>query len=97
MRLTRDTILGLLRSHREKLESLGVRDIALFGSFVRGEESPTSDIDILVQLVDSRFDTYMDVKFYLEDLFGRSIDLVVNDAIKPRLRKRIVSEAIRAA
>jgi predicted nucleotidyltransferase len=95
--LTRETILDLLRSERETLIRLGVRDIALFGSFARGEQTPASDVDILVDLADARFDTYMDVKFWLEGLFGRPVDLVVRDAVKPRLRKHIIDEAIRAA
>jgi len=95
--LNRDAILDLFRVEKDTLASLGVRDIALFGSFARGEQTPSSDVDILVELADSRFDTYMDVKFFLEARFGRTVDLVVRDAVKPRLRKHIIDEAIRAA
>ena len=95
--LTRETILETLRGERTMLARLGVREIALFGSFARGEATDASDVDVLVELSDSRFDTYMDVKFHLEEILGRSVDLVVLDAVKPRLRKYILDEAIRAA
>jgi predicted nucleotidyltransferase len=95
--LNRDAILDLFRAEKETLATLGVRDIALFGSFARGEQTASSDVDVLVELADSRFDTYMDVKFFLEERLGRAVDLVVRDTVKPRLRKHIIEEAIRAA
>ena len=95
--LTRERRLELLRSSHEALRGIGVRDIALFGSFVRGEQTDESDVDILVDLADARFDTYMDVKLFLEDLLGRTVDLVLRDSVKPRLRRQILNEVIRAA
>ena len=71
---------------------MGVRKIGLFGSFKRGEARQKSDIDILVLLEKPTFDSYMEVKFYLEDLFGRKVDLVMEEAIKPRLRPYILGE-----
>jgi uncharacterized protein len=71
---------------------MGVRKIGLFGSFKRGEARQKSDIDILVLLEKPTFDSYMEVKFYLEDLFGRKVDLVMEEAIKPRLRPYILDE-----
>ena len=53
---------------------------------------PDSDIDILVELEAPTFDGYMDLKFYLEDLFGRDVDLVMADSVKPRLRPYIARE-----
>ena len=87
--LTADGILGALAEHRERIKSLGVRRIGVFGSFARGEES---DIDILIEFKEGgrSFDTYMDLKFFLEDLFGRRVDLVDRDAIKPALAPHIL-------
>lgn len=70
----------------------GVRRIGVFGSFVRGEEREESDIDILIEFEEGRrsFDTYMDLKFFLEDLFGRRVDLVDRDTIKPALEPYIL-------
>ncbi len=63
---------------------------------VRGEDSPESDVDILVDFVETTFDHYMDLKFYLEKLFGRPVDLVIADTVKPRLKPAIEKEVIYA-
>lgn len=73
-------------------ERFGVVRIGLFGSQERGSASPSSDVDVLVEFIRPTFDEYMDLKFYLEDLFGRRVDLVVADSIKPALRDAILSE-----
>lgn len=92
-------VLALLRQHDTTLkERFGVRRIGIFGSFARGEERPNSDVDVLVvfQKGEETFDHYMDCKFYLEDLFGRNVDLVIEDTIKHRLKEPILSEVVYA-
>jgi predicted nucleotidyltransferase len=89
-------ILDVLYNHREDLRRLGVRRLGLFGSASRGEETEASDLDFLVELDRKTFDAYMDVKELLERLFGRRIDLVVADALKPQLRPRILQETLYA-
>ena len=90
--LTVESILGALAEHREQIRSFGVRRIGVFGSFVRGEEREESDIDILIEFEEGErsFDTYMDLKFFLEDLFRRRVNLVDRDTIKPALRPYIL-------
>jgi uncharacterized protein len=95
--LTPADILHAFQSNRESLTALGVRDIALFGSFARGEQKEHSDVDVLVELEGATFDRYMDVRDFLTSLLGREVDLVMADALKPRLRRAILTEAIRAA
>ncbi len=76
-----------MRSRREELASrFGVKRIGLFGSYARGEASQTSDIDVLVEFDVPTCDKYMDLKFFLEELFGRSVDMVTSGAIKPRVK-----------
>jgi len=75
------------------MRKFGVRRLGLFGSTVRGESRPDSDLDFLVELERNSFDTYMDLKFFLEDLFECRVDLVLADTIKPRLREDILKEA----
>jgi hypothetical protein len=92
-------VLTLLRQHESILEErFGVKRIGIFGSFVRGEERSESDVDVLVvfQKDEETFDHYMDCKFYLEDLFDRNVDLVIEDTIKNRLKEPILSEVIYA-
>lgn len=93
---TSDQILQVLRGHGPELQRLGVRRLGLFGSAARGEATEASDLDFLVELNRKTFDSYMDVKENLERWFGRRIDLVVSETVKPQLRARILQETIYA-
>lgn len=75
-------------------EKYRVKNIGIFGSYSRGEEKENSDIDILVDFVEGAktFDNFMDLKFFLEDLFERKVDLVTIDALRPELRDDILKE-----
>lgn len=92
----KDRILESLIQNRAALKSLGVRRLALFGSVARGTSTPSSDLDFVVKLETETFDSYMELKEFLENLFARHVDLVIEEAIKPRLRQSILSEAIDA-
>ncbi len=95
--LARESIVGELRKRRKELASrFGVKRVGLFGSYVRGEAVEASDIDFLVEFDTPTFDHYMDLKFYLEGLFGVSVDLVSSDALKPRLKQYIDRDVIYA-
>jgi predicted nucleotidyltransferase len=95
--MTRDDILATIRANEPRLRELTVRELALFGSFARGEETETSDIDFYVELDRKTFDNYMGLRRLLERLFERKIDLVIKSGIRARLRDNILNEAIRAA
>jgi predicted nucleotidyltransferase len=91
--LSKDEILSILRERKEELlRRYSVRKIGLFGSWVRESPRNDSDIDLLVELEDPTFDHFMDLKFFLEDLFGRPVDLVMAETVKPRLRSIIAGE-----
>ena len=93
--MQKEQILALLAKHRAALDRYGVRSLALFGSVVRGEEKPESDIDLLVELEGpATFDGYMELKFYLEDLLGQSVDLVTSKALRPQLRPWIEQDLV---
>jgi predicted nucleotidyltransferase len=93
---TREQVLGILSEHRERIRRFGVRSLGLFGSVAREESTTTSDLDFLAEFDSISFDAYMDLKVYLEKLFGCPVDLVLSDALKPRLREPILSETIHA-
>jgi uncharacterized protein len=97
MTRTREAVLQLLEDNREKLQSFGIKRLGLFGSCARGEATHSSDLDFVVELQDETFDAYMDLKEFLEELFHCQVDLVLIDAIKPRLREAILGEAIYAS
>ena len=92
-----DTPEALDEVLRRIIEAYEPERIFLFGSMARGEKAQTSDVDLLVELEPKTFDAYMDVKLFLERLLGHSVDLVLADAVKPRLRPTILAEAVHAA
>jgi len=71
-----------------------VREIGIFGSFVKERQKTKSDIDILVAFEKGHKDffNYMRLKYCIEELLGRKVDLVIKEAVKPRLRERIFNE-----
>jgi uncharacterized protein len=92
---TKELLINKIREHRADLTRLSVKSMAVFGSVARGEASTDSDVDILVEFEGVlTFDRFMDTKFYLEDLLGRHVDLVVLQALKPRLKARITEDLI---
>ncbi|VVB92395.1 Nucleotidyltransferase domain protein [uncultured archaeon] len=97
--LTYKTILTKLEENKAAIKKFGVKRIGLFGSYLRNEQKPTSDIDILVEFEKGKitFDNYMELKFFLEDLFKIKVDLVMEDAIKPDLKPYILGSVKYAA
>src|SRR3989304_9062601 len=91
-----EAILRTLSENREKIRSYGVKRIGLFGSYARGDATESSDLDFVVQFEKKSFDSYMSLKFYLEDTFRCKVDLVISETIKPRLRPTILKQAVYA-
>jgi predicted nucleotidyltransferase len=96
LKKARKQILSTLSANEAKIKSFGVRSLCLFGSSARGEDTSESDLDFVVEFEKKSFDSYMDLKLFLEELFDRPVDLVFADGIKPRLRTTILREAIHA-
>ena len=94
--ITRDQAVNLLRQHKQTLEQrFGVVELALFGSIVRDEAFQGSDVDILVSFDNpAAFRAYFGTASYLEDVFGRRVDLVTPKALRPELRPFVEREAI---
>ena len=94
---TREDIIESIRAHKAEIENrFTARNIGLFGSYAHGTAAPGSDVDIVVEIAEPTFDHYMDLKFYLEELFGANVDLVLADTIKPRLKPYIDRDLIYA-
>jgi hypothetical protein len=88
IRIHRDEILRLAREH-------GARNVRLFGSAARGEDRTDSDLDLLVDMEEGRsLVDHVALKQDLEDLLGREIDVVTERSLHPRLRDRVLREAI---
>ena len=94
---TASNMLGeISRMQAELNERFTVTRIGVFGSFARGDETPESDVDIIVELAEPTFDHYMDLKFRLEEVLQRPVDLVMADTVKPRLKQIIEQEVVYA-
>lgn len=89
-----NNIKALLHGHMDELSQLGVRAISIFGSYARGAEKPSSDVDVLVDF-DSRKGIFgfVELKMFLEKLLHKKVDVVTKRALHPALRKRILEEA----
>lgn len=85
----------LTRSKPELAARYGVQTLALFGSTARDSSRTDSDIDILVSFDGpATSERYFGVQFYLEDLFGRPVDLVTDKALRPELRPFVERDAV---
>ena len=96
MGLTTNEILRTLEQNAPAIRRHGARSLGLFGSRARGTAVEQSDLDFVVEFETKSFDAYMNLKAFLERLFDCRVDLVLKDTIKPRLRERILSEAVHA-
>ena len=85
--------LELLKPEVE--EKFKVKSIGFFGSYVRGEQKDTSDLDILVDFFEpiSLF-RFVELEDFLSQRLGVKVDLVMRDALKPRIKDSILNEAI---
>jgi len=79
-----------LLAQRYQVESLGV-----FGSYVRQEQDPDSDLDLLVTFREApSLLQFIKLENYLTDVLGVKVDLVMKDGLKPRLGARILNEVV---
>ncbi len=89
-------IIKIILDNRNKIIKFGAKKLWIFGSYVRGEQKECSDIDILVEFEKGKktFDNYMDLKFFLEEILGREVDLITVEALKPRIKSHVWKEVI---
>ena len=90
--LDKKIIYTELQKNKAVLEQYGVKQIGLFGSFVRNEGTEESDIDFLVDFEKEKktFDNFMDLAFFLEDLFQRKVEVVTRQGLSPYIGPRIL-------
>jgi predicted nucleotidyltransferase len=92
--MTSSEIMTKIKDNLGRIRGYGTRRIGVFGSGIRDELTPKSDIDILVEFEEGKktFDNYMDLLFFLEEIFNCKVDLVIKESIKPELEKYILEE-----
>ena len=94
----KENILKILKQELPFLkEKFKVKSIGLFGSYARGEQTKTSDIDMLVEFeVPVGFFKFIELEDYLSEKLGAKVDLVTPDALKPLIKPHIIEEAVYA-
>ena len=92
--LTKGEIITFIKKSKARLSSLGVKSIGLFGSFVRGQASRESDVDLLVEFDSGKktYDNFIDTCFFFEELLGRKVELVTTDSLSPYIKPYILKE-----
>ena len=83
--MDKEDVFSTLEDHHKALKEFNVEKLGLFGSFVTGEADEDSDLDFLVVFEENSFDDYMGLKLFLEDLFDREVDLVIESDIREEL------------
>jgi uncharacterized protein len=97
--MDRQEILDRLRQNEHALRERGVTHAALFGSRVRGDNGPDSDIDLLIEIdLDAVQDvySYVGLKTYIAELFSKPVDVVTREALKPHVRPLAETDAVYA-
>ena len=92
--MSKNDLIKAIQSNTDTLKSYGVKSVGIFGSFAASRQTSKSDVDVLVEFKkeDKTFDNYMELKLFLEKLFKRRVDLVIKDALKTRIKDRVLSE-----
>ena len=94
---TKEGMKEILRRFKPVLkEKFKVKEIGIFGSYARKEESEESDIDILVEFCEPIGWEFIDLKEFLEEILGKQVDLVTVKALKPQLRDTILKQVVYA-
>ena len=93
--LSRDEAVCRLQAVEAEIRRLGVRRLALFGSVLRDEARPDSDVDLLVEFApgEKSFDRFMALADLLESVLERQVELVTTEALSPYLGPHILAEA----
>jgi predicted nucleotidyltransferase len=95
--MKRERIIGILQAHERDIRARGATSLYVFGSVLRGEAGPRSDVDLFIDYDPlAKFSLFDQVglKLYLEDLLGRDVDLLTRDGLHRTLRPKIEAEAM---
>lgn len=94
---TKEKIISILQSHKLDFLVFGVRNIGLFGSYLRNEQSDKSDIDLLIDFDPEKenFDNYMAVYDLVENIFnGERIEIVTKNGLSKYIGPKILNDVM---
>ncbi|GAB6056847.1 nucleotidyltransferase family protein [Methanobacterium movens] len=88
-------VFRVMKNHKSEIKAkYDVKRIGIFGSYAKGLQDEESDIDVLVEFENPTFDNFMELSFYLEDLFGKSVDLLTPKSLSPYMRSSVEKEVV---
>jgi uncharacterized protein len=93
--LTKENIISILETHKPEFIKFGVRNVGLFGSYLRNEQSDNSDIDLLIDFEPSKesFDNYMAVYDLLEKTFpNQKVEVITKNGLSPHIGPKILND-----
>ena len=96
---SKEELLAIIKNHQKQIKGFGVKRCGIFGSVVRSKHTAHSDIDVLVEFEPNQktFDNFMRLAQFLEELFGRKVDLVTVESLSPYIGPHILQEVEYAA
>ncbi len=94
--LDKNSIQETLKNLKVDINSFGVETIHIFGSVARNDAKSSSDLDVLVKFKPGKknFDNFMNLTFFLEDVFGVKVDLITIDSINGSFKKSVEEDSI---
>jgi predicted nucleotidyltransferase len=94
---TKENIIEILKKHKPEFSKFGIRNVGLFGSYLRNEQSENSDIDLLIDFEPEKenFDNYMAVYDLIEDIFKHEkIEVITKNGLSPYIGPKIIKEVM---
>ncbi|MFH1151935.1 MAG: nucleotidyltransferase domain-containing protein [Nanoarchaeota archaeon] len=84
-KINKKIVLKKIEENKKEIVKFSVKKIGLFGSVLKGKQKKRSDVDILVEFDNLTFDNYFYLQTFLEKIFKRKVDLVIEDSLRPEL------------
>lgn len=90
----KEALMQLIHLHRYEITRFGVKELALFGSFKRNEARENSDVDLFVEFEQGQktFSNFMRLAFFLQEIFGRKVELLTRQSLSPFIGPKILKE-----
>jgi predicted nucleotidyltransferase len=91
----KEALIETLHVNEHRIKSYGVKNVQLFGSFLTGNITPKSDIDLLVDFDEHQktYDNLMELGFFLEDLLGRKVEIVTPQSLNKYIGPHIIKQS----
>ena len=92
--MDKSQILSTIESNKGTIKGFGVNKLGLFGSMARNDQTDNSDLDFVVSFSKGKksYNNYIELCYFLEELFHTKVDLLTFESLEGSIKKRILSE-----